>query len=137
MKRLSALLAGVIMVLSACSPKLSPDSSWGSRRWVVIEMKEVPVQQSGGRQDAYVEFFPAEKRFTGNGGCNRINGNYTLEKRSDLRFSDIVSTKMSCPDLAFETAFLATLADVNRFEMLDDNMLLKDDNKVLLILQRR
>jgi heat shock protein HslJ len=137
MKPFMPFLACIFFILPACSPKLSPDSYWGSKRWVVVEMKEVPVQQSGGRQDAYVEFFPSEKRFTGNGGCNRINGNYSMDKRSEMHFTDIVSTKMSCPDIAFETTFLATLADINRFEMLDGSMLLKDDNKVLLILQPR
>jgi heat shock protein HslJ len=128
------LLAGYLV---SCSPKLAPDSNWGYQRWVLIELKEVPVQQSGGARDAFIEFFPSEKRFTGNGGCNRINGNYTIEKRSEIRFTEISSTKMACPDLAFENTFLETLGKVNRFEISDNNMLLKDDNKVLLILQRR
>jgi heat shock protein HslJ len=128
------LLAGCLV---SCSPKLAPDSNWGYQRWVLIELKEVPVQQSGGARDAFIEFFPAEKRFTGNGGCNRINGNYVIEKRSEIRLTDISSTKMACPDLAFENTFLETLGKVNRFEISDNNMLLKDDNKVLLILQRR
>lgn len=130
-------LALVILATTACSPKLSPDSNWGYQRWVLIELREVPVQQSGGARDAFMEFMPNEKRFSGNGGCNRITGNYILEKRSKIRFTDVVSTKMSCPDIAFENTFLETLSQVNRFEILDNNMLLKDDNKVLLILQRR
>ena len=78
-----------------CTPKLSPDSSWGLGRWVVIEMKEVPVQQSGGRRDAYIDFEVGQKLFRGNGGCNQINGNYTIDK-NNIHFRDIVSTKMSC-----------------------------------------
>ena len=136
---MNKLLAALLMIafgLMACSPRLSPDSSWGNQRWVLIELKEVPVQQSGGARDAYLEFFPVEKRFSGNGGCNRINGSYEL-KKSDISFSNVTSTKMSCPDLAFETTFLNALGEVNRFEIDGSNMLLKNDNKVLLILQRR
>lgn len=135
--KFTALIILLSGLLVSCSPKLAPDSNWGYQRWVLIELKEVPVQQSGGSRDAFIEFFPAEKKFTGNGGCNRINGNYAIEKRSEIRLTEISSTKMACPDLAFENTFLETLGKVNRFEISDNNMLLKDDNKVLLILQRR
>lgn len=137
MKKSLIALLFISLGYMACSPRLSPDSSWGNQRWVLIELKEVPVQLSGGARDAYLEFFPVEKRFAGNGGCNRINGSYEFKKKSEISFSNISSTKMSCPDLAFETTFLNTLAEVNRFEIDGSNMLLKNDNKVLLILQRR
>ena len=135
MYRLLTILT--ILFVGGCSHKLAPDSNWGYQKWVLIEMKEVPVQQSGGRADAYLEFLPNDKKFSGFGGCNRINGNYTLSKNSSISFTEVVSTKMSCPDLAFENTVLATLAHVNRYEISENNMLLKDDNKVLLIYQRR
>jgi hypothetical protein len=37
-----------------CSPKLSPDAAGGIKQWVLVEMKGVPVQQSGGRRDAHI-----------------------------------------------------------------------------------
>jgi heat shock protein HslJ len=135
MYRLLAIL--IILTVAGCSPKLAPDSNWGYQKWVLIEMKEVPVQQSGGRADAYLEFFPNDKKFSGYGGCNRINGNYTLSKNSSIHFTDVISTKMSCPDLAFENTVLGTLNEVNRYEITENSMLLKHDNKVLLIYQRR
>jgi len=49
-----------------------------------IELKEVPVQLSGTRQDAYLTFMPGEKRFSGNAGCNSINGNYQIEKPGSI-----------------------------------------------------
>lgn len=120
-----------------CSPRLAPDSGWGYQRWVLTEMKGVPVQLSGGARDAYVEFFPTDKRFTGNGGCNRISGNYELEKRADIEFKDVVSTKMACPDISFENTFLTTLGTVDRYEVRENEMLLKDGKKTVLVLQRR
>ncbi|HYV53859.1 MAG TPA: META domain-containing protein, partial [Chitinophagaceae bacterium] len=76
-----------------CTPKLSPDSNWVGRRWVLTEMKGVPVQLSGGRRDAYINFEAAEKRFTGNGGCNQVSGNYSLDKKN-IHFGEVISTKM-------------------------------------------
>ncbi len=67
-----------------CSPKLSPDAGWGNQNWVVVELKGVPVQQSGGRRDAHITFDIAQKRFAGNGGCNQINGSYTLIKTKSI-----------------------------------------------------
>jgi len=135
MKKIACYL--FVILTAACSPQLSPDNNWGSQRWVVVEMKEVPVQLSGTNRDAYLEFSPADKRISGNAGCNRVGGNYTLEKKQGIRFSEISSTKMSCPDIAFETTFLDLLGQVDRHEVTGDLMLLKDEGKVLLMLKRR
>jgi len=130
------LIAVVIFSCISCSHKLSPDYSWQGKRWTVIELKEVPVQLSGGRRDAFLSFAPADKRFTGNAGCNSINGNYKIDN-SKIYFSDIISTKMSCPDIAFETTFLQTLDKVNRFEVSGNTILLKRDNDVLVIVREQ
>ena len=114
-----------------CSPKLSPDSNWAGRRWILTEMKGIPVQLSGGRRDAYLHFEPNEKRFSGNGGCNQISGNYSIAKH-DIRFSEVVSTKMSCEDIAFENTFLSILNDINHYEQRGDDLLLKRKKEVLL-----
>ena len=98
-----------------CTPKLSPDSNWTGRRWVLTEMKGVPVQLSGGRRDAYINFEAAEKRFTGNGGCNQVSGNYSLDKKN-IHFGEVISTKMSCEDIQFENTFISTLNSIDRYE---------------------
>src|SRR5678815_4636497 len=118
-----------------CSPKLS-DSNWGRSRWVLTEMKGVPVQLSGGRKDAYINFEPVEKRFNGNGGCNQINGNYSLDK-NNIHFSEVISTKMSCPDIAFENTFLSILSSIDRYEQRGNDLLLKRKREVLLRLSAR
>ena len=121
---------------AGCSPKLAPDATWARQRWVVTEMKGVPVQLSGGRRDAFIEFRTTEKRFTGNGGCNQINGTYSVEKR-ELRFSEVTSTKMSCEDIAFETTFLDLLSKVDRFEQTEARLELKKKRETLLVLDSR
>jgi heat shock protein HslJ len=135
MKKLVFIL-GMALIFAACSPRLSPDNNWGNRRWVLIELREVPVQLSGGNRDAFIEFVPYDKRFTGNGGCNSMSGNYTIDDNT-IQFRDIITTKMSCPDIAFETTFLDAMNQVDRFEVNDDVMLLKDGSKVLLMFRQR
>src|SRR4051812_27427693 len=113
MKYLSILL--LFVASASCTPKLSPDSNWTGRRWVLTEMKGVPVQLSGGRRDASLNFDAGEKKFTGNGGCNQVSGNYSLDKKN-IRFGEVISTKMSCPDIEFENTFLSTLSSIDHFE---------------------
>jgi len=130
------ILSMIIVTGLGCSPKLSPDANWGRQRWVVTEMKGVPVQLSGGRRDAFIEFRINEKRFAGNGGCNQINGNYSVDK-NNIHFSEVISTKMSCEDIAFENTFLDLLNKVDRFEQKEDRLLLKRKRETLLILNSR
>ena len=120
----------------ACNKKLSPDRTWANTRWVLIEMKGVPVQLSNTRRDAYISFNADEKRFNGNGGCNQVSGNYSIDKNK-IDFTEVISTKMSCDDIGFEQVFLATLDKVNRFEEKDIRLMLKNDKDVILMFERR
>jgi len=126
----------IVIVVTAfnCSPKLSPDSGWGYQQWVVIEMKGVPVQQSGGRRDAHISFDIAAKKFSGNGGCNQINGNYSLDKK-EIKFTEVLSTKMSCNDIEFENTFLSTLSSIDRYEVRGNDLLLKKSKETRLVLR--
>ncbi len=130
------LFVGITGLFTACSPKIAPDQYWSEKRWVLTELKGVPVQLSGGRKDAFLEFRWTEKRFSGNGGCNSINGTYTLE-RKEIHFGEVMSTKMSCPDIAFETTFLETLRNVDRYEMENDRLILRDGRKQIMVFQAR
>lgn len=124
----------VAMIAFECTPKLSPDAGWARQNWVVVEMRGVPVQQSGGRRDAHIVFEVADKRFTGNGGCNQINGNYTLDK-NEIKFTDVIATKMACNDIEFENAFLSTLGTVDRYEVNGNDLVLKKKRETLLVLR--
>ncbi|MEO8403581.1 MAG: META domain-containing protein [Chitinophagaceae bacterium] len=136
MKKLVFILLIAVIATTSCSPKLSPDYNWGNQRWVLTELKSVPVQLSGTRKDAFIEFSPTEKRFTGNGGCNRINGNYEL-RNDKISLGEVISTKMSCEDVSFETTFLNTLADVNKYEVQGNALLLKHNKDVILKFESR
>ena len=117
-----------------CSPKLSPDAGWGHQQWVVVEMRKVPVQQSGGRRDAHITFDVTTKKFSGNGGCNQINGNYSVDK-NEITFTEVLSTKMSCNDIEFENTFLSTLPTIDRYEIRGTDLVLKKKKETMLVLR--
>ena len=128
----------IILLIAAssfsCSPKLSPDAGWGNQNWVLVELKGVPVQQSGGRRDAHLTFDVIQKRFTGNGGCNQINGGYTLDK-SEIHFTEVIATKMSCTDIDFENTFLSTLSSIDHYEVRGSDLVLKKKKEAMLVLR--
>jgi heat shock protein HslJ len=127
-------LAIFVITAFKCSPKLSPDSGWGHQEWVVVEMKGVPVQQSGGRRDAHISFDVATKKFSGNGGCNQVNGNYSVDKKT-IKFTEVLSTKMSCNDIEFENTFLSTLSSIDHYEVRGSDLLLKKNKETRLVLR--
>ena len=132
MKYIFAII-GLVFSLASCSPKLSPDSGWNDRRWVLHEVNNVPVQLSGTNRDAHLNFIPRDKRYIGSGGCNRISGNYNIRSNNRISFSEPTGTRMSCNDQAFEDNFFALLKRVDRYTIENDMMLLKDGNRVLLL----
>ena len=125
-----------IIVLISCSPKLAPDATWGRQQWTVVELKGVPVQQSGGRRDAHIVFEVTDRKFRGSGGCNQVNGNYNLDKR-EIHFTDVVATKMSCDDIEFENVFLNELSKVDRYEINGDELKLKRRQETLIVLRSK
>lgn len=63
----------------------------------------------------------------GNGGCNSYGGDYAVDGES-LSFTNIFSTMMACPgqESPQEQTFLAALEATLSFEIVDEELLLKD-----------
>jgi heat shock protein HslJ len=134
MKILYVLLIAVVSL--QCSPKLSPDHSWVNQRWVLVELKGVPVQQSESRRDAFINFEAGVKRFSGYGGCNQFSGNYVLEGNT-IQFLQLVRTDMSCSDIEFENVFVATLNGIDRYEIRGNEIVLKTRRETMLVLRAK
>lgn len=127
----------VALILHSCSPKLSPDNTWAEGKWILTELKEVPVQISGNdMRDAHIEFSPSSKSYKGFGGCNRIAGNYTVSS-SRINFTAANAKFAGCPDVPFESTFLSLLDDVDKYSLSGNIMTLKKGSKVLIRLQRK
>lgn len=57
-----------------------------------------------------------ENKIHGNAGCNIINGEIYLnpDEARSVQFSNIISTRMSCPDIATETSVLVALEETEK-----------------------
>jgi heat shock protein HslJ len=100
-----------------------------------MELSGFPVQVSGTEKDASLAFNAAEKRFYGSGGCNRINGIYTISSKGALSFGNAASTMMNCVDQAFEDRFLAALKTINGYAVENNILLLKSGQNVVMRLR--
>ena len=75
-----------------------------------------------------------EKKLSGYAGCNRFFGVYEISGYN-LKFGNIASTKMFCPEMELESSFLKRLADVDRFEVSDSRLRLFSGKESLMVFQ--
>lgn len=110
-----ALAAGTLgMTMSAA------DLSGGNWRPSHISTAALP---SGATM--FVEFKP-DGLITGNGGCNRFFGAYTVSGKT-IKIGPIASTRKGCPGLVeAETALFATLESAATFELDGSTLVLFD-----------
>ena len=81
-----------------------------------------------------IEIYLSEERFSGNTGCNNMNGKVKVEG-STILFSDIVTTKMFCPDVD-EVDFLSALGKANNYRIEKMKLYLYDNDHELLVFQK-
>ena len=95
---------------------------------ILLQKREVAEVSVKGNPVGEVEKQPqlvfnvAEKRVHGNASCNTINGSFTQEEgqAASLRFSQMISTMMACPNMDVESSILKALDEVCSFEIKAD-----------------
>ena len=88
--------------------------------WEIVSVKGNPVGEV--EKQPQLVFNVAEKRVHGNASCNTINGSFTQEEgqAASLRFSQMISTMMACPNMDVESSILKALDEVRSFEIKSD-----------------
>lgn len=62
-----------------------------------------------------------DNRLKGFAGCNTFGGTFILEKRNTIRFTNVLSTLMACPDITInETEFLKNFNLTGNYTIKDD-----------------
>ena len=70
----------------------------------------------------------------GSAGCNRMMGTYELDGNK-LKFGPLATTRMACPALQTETAFLKALATTTRYEVSGSSLTLFGDDTAVARLE--
>jgi heat shock protein HslJ len=110
MIRLTAIF--LVLLANTCGQQKAVKQQIGSiqdKRWSLVNMNGTVQEKS----PIWLEFDTATHRFNGNGGCNKVAGEYELDG-NHLTFGKVISTRMACMDAQAnekESAFLRMLSD--------------------------
>ena len=82
-------------------------------RWKLVELWGKPV--AGVERFLFIRLHGAEGFVSGYGGCNSIRGGYELKPGNRIRFTNMASTMMACPDMELEQEFFKVLNMADNF----------------------
>lgn len=95
-------------------------------RWAVELMYRIPGSTPDKLNGVFLSF--TNPQFQGKGPCNNISGNYAI-KDFNISFSETITTKMACPYLEQESAYVTLLLTmVDKFTFVEKKLLLKNKN---------
>ena len=96
------------------------DISFINGAWKVAKIGQQDVKADS---EAEMVIDIAELKVHGNAGCNVLNGNLYIapDKQNSLQFRDLVTTRMTWPDIATEQALLVALEKVETVTPGTDN----------------
>lgn len=77
-------------------------------RWALVRLGDQEVKISDGGREAHIALNSADGSVVGYAGCNRISSTHQ-SNGSELKFGDVIATRMACDDMATETALLEAM----------------------------
>lgn len=121
-------LSFTIIVVGSISA--NAQTEFAGTRWELIELNGKKI--AGDRP--FVEFNKNERRISGTTGCNRMFGQYELN-RATIKVGDVGSTRMSCVQprsMETETAFLKALESSTRLKRSGKTLTVYAEKKKIL-----
>ena len=114
------MLFGLVLAAGTAGMTMGADLAGSHWRPSFISASELPPGIH-----MQVDFQP-DGQITGNGGCNRFFGGYTVTG-NHIKIGPIASTRKGCPGIiSVEAAFFATLEAADRFEQDETTLILFD-----------
>lgn len=105
--------------------------------WVLEELEGVTLDPKDFEKEfPNVEINTKEAKFTGFAGCNRMGGKLFYE-RDVLRFSDIFTTEMMCPNYEKERILVKALQSTTRYEIKNNKLYLFNPDGTKAVFRKR
>ena len=134
-----------IAVFASCKSQKAVVASFSELdgEWSVVELNGKKLDPADSKQLIVIDV--ARKHLSGNAGCNRMNGNieYTDAQKNIIKFPQVATTRMACPDMKGEQEFLEALNKVVRFQAEGETKpvniiaLYGTDNGKLMVIQKK
>lgn len=103
--------------------------------WQLSTLRNKDVKYESGQQPITLNINPEASTANGRSGCNRYFCNYKLSEKSNfIKFSEINSTKMACPEpwMTLELQYLQSLQKVDHYRLGEYQLeLLQGENVIL------
>lgn len=123
----SLIAIGAICMLSACTPNMAANSGKPALEgtyWVLTELQGKTVTQpDNGRKPYFIYFSKDKSRVSLSGGCNVMGGSYELREGNRIKFGNMMSTMMACPDMTVEEALRNLPELVDNYAILGDELM--------------
>lgn len=134
MKLITFISAGIFIILSACATSKKttmPQTPLYTTKWSLQTIHTASGVENVSTK-AFIKFDEAKNSAGGNGSCNTFGSSVSINKH-EISFKNIFSTKMYCEGVQkTEDNYFKQLAEVNRFEIKGNTLLLYND-KILLL----
>jgi len=131
------LPALVAILLAGCCPCRSYQKK--TRRpltgteWQLVQLGGRSVRPEEGK--FVVVFSPDGSRLSGRGACNGLTGRFESDEKRSLRIDRMASTRMTCPEIEQEQAFIRALESTTHYDMDGPMLLLLSDGELRAVLQ--
>ncbi|HET9040473.1 MAG TPA: META domain-containing protein [Gemmatimonadales bacterium] len=101
----------------ADSTPAAPAAALEGTQWRLVEIggQPSPPGADSARHPGFT-LLSEGRKIQGSAGCNRMTGTYELDG-TKLKFGPMATTRMACPAMATETAFLKALDATTRYEL--------------------
>ncbi|MGX9985684.1 copper resistance protein NlpE N-terminal domain-containing protein [Soonwooa purpurea] len=103
------------------------------KKWKLKEMYGIQFDKSKTtKKEGYISFDDKTKRFTGNAGCNQMNGGFDISADNKIDFMQSMSTMMACENMEAEQSFAKVLKNAKFYELQSNKLFLLDSNKKVI-----
>lgn len=138
-KKIFMMGVAAIIAFSSCGQKEVTDVKTLSGEWVVVELNGAKIASS--EDGPYLNLDFTEDRLSGKSGCNNMFGQIELSDSlaSSIRFPQVATTMMACPDMEIETSFLKALDQVRSVEKMKDGKVafLNESGQTLFVVENK
>ena len=122
--------AALLVTMAACG-SAAQDKTLEGTTWKLAQMGSIPATAINQETDFFtLEFNAADTMVAGRTNCNRFFGKYEL-KGQKLEFENLGMTRMACPEMQYEDAFVKMLDEVDGYEIKGEELKFYDDKKLL------
>lgn len=134
-----------IVLLASCKSKKGVEATFSDLdgSWNIVELNGQGLNPAETNQ--FVEFDMVRQTLSGKTGCNRMMGKieYSDSHKRIVKFLQIVTTRMACPNMEGERDLLQALDKVVRFEAEGEVAPIRKiafygtDNTKLMVIEKR